>query len=69
MADKAKPVKKSASKKKDDDDKKGIKYVRGGAICDPNEKGAHLIRGSGKPAVCRTTAGKDSRPRYRVAGH
>lgn len=74
MADKKKnskkPVVKSKSKKKDDDDKKkAIKYVRGGAICDPDEKGARLIRGSGQPAVCRTTPGKDPRPRYRVAGH
>lgn len=57
-----------ASKKKDDDNTP-LKYVRGGAICDPKEKGARLIRGSGQPAVCRPTPGKDPRPRYRVAGH
>ena len=45
-----------------------IRYVRGGSICDPDEKGAHLIRGSGSPASCRTTPGKDPRPRWRVAG-
>lgn len=61
-----KPV--SKSKKKDDDDKKAVKYVRGGAICDPKEKGAKLIRGSGSPAVCRPTPGPDPRPRYRAAG-
>jgi hypothetical protein len=64
---KRKPVGSSA-KKKPDDDKKALKYVRGGAICDPKEKGAKLIRGSGKAAVCRPTAGKDTRPRYRTAG-
>jgi hypothetical protein len=64
-----KPLKSVAKKTaKKDDDKKGIKYVRGGAICDPKDKGSKLIRGSGTPAVCRTTAGKDPRPRYRAAG-
>lgn len=55
-------------KKKDKKDEPALKYVRGGAICDPDEKGARLIRGSGNPAVCRPTPGKDPRPRYRAAG-
>ncbi len=53
-------------KKKDKGD--AIQYVRGGSICSPGDKNAHLIRGSGAPAVCRTTPGKDPRPRWRVAG-
>lgn len=57
--DKAKPSKESTE---------AIRYVRGGSICDPDEKGAHLIRGSGSPATCRATPGKDTRPRWRVAG-
>jgi hypothetical protein len=61
-----KPVGKGGAKK---EEKKGVTYVRGGAICDPKAKGAKLIRGSGAPAVCRTTPGKDPRPRYRAAGH
>lgn len=69
--DKKKPAaKKAASKKSADkkDDGKALKYVRGGAICDPKDKSAKLIRGSGKPAVCRPTAGADPRPRFRAAG-
>ena len=53
---------------KDSDDDKAIRYVRGGSICNPDEEGAHLIRGSGSPANCRTTPGGDPRPRWRVAG-
>lgn len=71
MTDKKSSAKKSSSakdKKKKDDDAP-IKYVRGGAICDPKEKGAKLIRGTGNPAVCRPTPGPDPRPRYRAAGH
>ena len=63
-----KPVKSAAKQGKKKDDEKGIKYVRGGAICDPKAKGPKLIRGTGSPAVCKTTPGKDPRPRYRVAG-
>ena len=64
-----KPAPKSLAKnKKKEEHKEAIRYVRGGAICDPNEKGARLIRGSGNPAVCRATPGKDPRPRYRAAG-
>jgi hypothetical protein len=54
--------------KDSDDDDEAIKYVRGGSICNPDEKGAHLIRGSGSPASCRATPGGDPRPRWRVAG-
>lgn len=72
MADQKKPAKKAsgktASKKKTDDKKPALEYVRGGAICDPKDKGAKLIRGSGNPAVCRPTPGPDPRPRYRAAG-
>lgn len=53
---------------KDDEKSQAIRYVRGGSICDPREKGARLIRGSGSPATCRTTPGPDPRPRWRVAG-
>ena len=65
----AKPLKsrnKAKVDKKSNDE--AIRYVRGGSICDPDEKGAHLIRGSGSPASCRATPGKDTRPRWRVAG-
>lgn len=65
-AKKTSPKKPVAKKKAEED--KGLKYVRGGAICDPKAKGAKLIRGSGNPAVCRTTPGPDPRPRYRSAG-
>jgi hypothetical protein len=54
--------------KSTDKDKKGVNYVRGGSVCDASNKEAHLIRGSGKPAVCSKSAGADSRPRWRVAG-
>lgn len=62
--------KKRPSRKNRADDEAGlaIRYVRGGSICDPGEKGARLIRGTGAPAVCRTTPGPDPRPRWRVAG-
>ena len=63
------PAPKSLAKnKKKEEHKEAIRYVRGGSICDPDEKGARLIRGSGNPAVCRATPGKDPRPRYRAAG-
>lgn len=68
MADK----KKSSGKKKSGSDKKksteGLNIVRGGSICDPKAKGPHVLRGSLKPAVCRTTQGPDPRPRWRRAG-
>jgi hypothetical protein len=64
-----KPAPKSlAKKKKEEKNEPALKYVRGGSICDPDEKGARLIRGSGNSAVCRPTPGKDPRPRYRAAG-
>lgn len=45
-----------------------LNFVRGGGVCDPGEKGAHIMKGSGQPAVCMPTAGPDPRPRYRQAG-
>ena len=63
-----KPIKSAAKKTAKKDDKQGVKYVRGGAICDPKDKSSKLIRGSGSPAICKSTPGKDPRPRYRAAG-
>jgi hypothetical protein len=37
-------------------------------VCNPNEKGGHLLKGSGQAAVCMPTVGPDPRPRYRQAG-
>jgi hypothetical protein len=45
-----------------------LNMVRGGAVCDPKEKGGHILKGSGQPAVCMPTASLDPRPRYRQAG-
>ena len=45
-----------------------LNFVRGGAVCNPQEKGGHVMKGSGQPAVCMPTAGGDPRPRYRQAG-
>ena len=45
-----------------------LNFVRGGGVCDPMEKGGHILRGSGQPAVCLPTPGPDPRPRYRQAG-
>jgi hypothetical protein len=45
-----------------------LNMVRGGAVCDPKEKGGHLVRGSNQPAVCMPTPGMDPRPRWRQAG-
>jgi hypothetical protein len=42
--------------------------VRGGGICQPGEKGAHIMKGSNKAAVCMPTVGTDTRPRWRQAG-
>jgi hypothetical protein len=42
--------------------------VRGGGICNPQEKGAHLMKGSGQAAMCMPTPGPDPRPRWRQAG-
>lgn len=50
------------------EEKEGIKQVRGGSICSPSDKAAHLIKGTMQPAICRTTPGGDPRPRWRVAG-
>ena len=47
---------------------KPLNVVRGGAVCDPNQKGAHVMSGSGHAAVCMPTVGSDTRPRYREAG-
>lgn len=57
-------------KRRDDRKERAIHFVRGGSICDPKQQpaGAHLIRGTNAPAVCRPTAGADTRPRWRVAG-
>jgi len=45
-----------------------LNMVRGGSICDPKEKGAHLVKGSGQAAMCMPTPGADQRPRWRQAG-
>ena len=45
-----------------------LKMVRGGAVCNPNDQGGHLIKGSGSAAVCMPTMSQDPRPRYREAG-
>ena len=45
-----------------------LNFVRGGGLCDPGEKGGHIIRGSLHPAVCTPTPGPDPRSRYRQAG-
>jgi hypothetical protein len=45
-----------------------LNMVRGGAICDPQQKGAHLMKGSGQAAICMPTPGIDQRPRWRQAG-
>lgn len=45
-----------------------LNIVRGGAVCDPGEKGGHVMRGSLHAAVCLPTPGPDTRPRYREAG-
>jgi hypothetical protein len=45
-----------------------LNIVRGGGVCDPKEKGGHILRGSNQPAVCMPTPGPDPRPRYRQAG-
>jgi len=45
-----------------------LNFVRGGAVCDPSEKGGHIMRGSEQAAVCLPTPGPDPRPRYRQAG-
>lgn len=45
-----------------------LKNVRGGSVCDPGDRGGHLIKGSMSAAVCMPTMGKDPRPRYREAG-
>jgi len=63
----AKPMARRA-KPSDPDEGKGIRTVRGGGICSPSDKAAHLIRGTMQPAVCRSTPGLDPRPRWRVAG-
>jgi hypothetical protein len=70
MAEKKTTKKAAAAKKKTakKDDDEGVKYVRGGAICNPSDKSPKLIRGSGSAAVCRSTSGTDPRPRYRRAG-
>lgn len=45
-----------------------LNVVRGGAVCDPGQKGGHVMKGSMHAAVCMPTVGKDVRPRYREAG-
>lgn len=61
------------SKKKASDDSqmvgaKKFRVVRGGAICNPQDRTPTMIRGTMQAAQCLTTPGKDPRPRYRVAG-
>ena len=45
-----------------------LNFVRGGGICNPGEKGGHVMKGSGQAAVCMPTPGADPRPRWRQAG-
>jgi hypothetical protein len=45
-----------------------LNVVRGGSVCDPGQKGGHIMKGSMKAAVCMPTVGSDPRPRYREAG-
>lgn len=45
-----------------------LKQVRGGSVCDPDQHGGHIMKGSLNAAVCMPTLGKDPRPRYREAG-
>jgi hypothetical protein len=45
-----------------------LNIVRGGTVCVPGEKGAHVLQGSMGPAVCIPSAGFDPRPRWRDAG-
>ena len=45
-----------------------LNMVRGGTVCQPGEKGAHLIKGSGKAAICMSNPGFDERPRWGAAG-
>ena len=45
-----------------------LNLVRGGAICDPGERAAHIMKGSYKPAACMPTLSLDPRPRWREAG-
>jgi hypothetical protein len=45
-----------------------LNMVRGGSVCDPQQKGGHLMKGSGQAAICMPTPGVDQRPRWRQAG-
>ena len=47
-----------------------LNMVRGGTVCDPKDQGhgGHLVKGSGKAAICMPTPGADSRPRWGAAG-
>jgi hypothetical protein len=45
-----------------------LNMVRGGSVCDPDQKGGHLMKGSGQAAICMPTPGVDQRPRWRQAG-
>lgn len=45
-----------------------LKQVRGGAVCDPGDRGGHILKGSENAAVCMPTMSQDPRPRYREAG-
>jgi hypothetical protein len=51
-----------------DKNRQPLNVVRGGAVCDPGEKGGHVMKGSYHAAVCMPTLGTDPRPRYREAG-
>jgi len=70
------PKKKSKQNDDKSKDSKGINFVRGGSVCDPAHGKAAIVRGSERPAICRTTnpksswrsKGIDTRPRWRAAG-
>lgn len=43
-----------------------LNVVRGGSVCDPNSKGAHILQGSMSPAICfNSPFSEDNRPRWR----
>ena len=45
-----------------------LHVVRGGSVCNPDERGGHIMKGSMHAAVCMPTVSMDPRPRYREAG-
>lgn len=58
-----------AEDRANDSKRQPLNNVRGGSVCDPNEKGAHIVKGSLHPAVCMPTVGPDVRPRWKDASN